>query len=158
MSEKSARNSEGWTFSVVVSLAKTCPLLDQEQALRAREVAYGERLPASLAWFDRTTSSWKTSARSLFVEWEPFSESWPRSGMMVGGTAYPLPPLAPLTAATAGLASSGWPTPRSAEFGGWQGSSSGKTYPTLSGAVGADHAKPLSRWPTPSASDWKVST
>ena len=52
------------------------------------------------ASFDPLSSSWKTSQRSLVEDLERFSETWPRSGMMLGGTAYQLPPLAPHTAAT----------------------------------------------------------
>lgn len=54
----------------------------------------------SLASYDPTSSSWKTSQRSLVEDLETFSETWPRSGTMRGGIAYPLPPLAPLTGAT----------------------------------------------------------
>ena len=43
---------------------------------------------------------------------EPFSETWPRAGMTRSGTAYRLPPSAPLTDATA---SGSWPTPNAVE-------------------------------------------
>lgn len=54
----------------------------------------------SLASYDPLTSSWRTSQLSLVADLEMFSETWPRSGTMRGGIAYPLPPLAPLTGAT----------------------------------------------------------
>lgn len=51
----------------------------------------------SLASYDQDSSSWRTSQACLVSGWEPFSETWPRSGMMRHGTAYPLAPSAPLT-------------------------------------------------------------
>lgn len=49
---------------------------------------------------DPSTSFWKTSQRSLVEDLEKFSGPWPRSGMISGGIAYQLSPLAPLTGAT----------------------------------------------------------
>jgi hypothetical protein len=49
------------------------------------------------AWFDLASRSWKTWQRCLVEGWEPFSETWPRSGMMRNGIAYRRAPLAPLT-------------------------------------------------------------
>jgi len=56
--------------------------------------------PVSLASFDHVTSSWKTSLRCFIEDWMPFSDPWPRSGMMLNGIAYQLPTLAPLTYGT----------------------------------------------------------
>ena len=71
--------------------------------------------PESLAWYDPESSCWRTSlpllAQMMGLTSPPFSGSWPRSGMMVGGTVYPLPPLAPLTAAIDGSSSALLPTP-----------------------------------------------
>lgn len=49
------------------------------------------------AWFDRDTLCWRTWQRSLVEGWEPFSETWPRSGMMRSGIAFRRAPLVPLT-------------------------------------------------------------
>jgi hypothetical protein len=57
------------------------------------EADSGLSLPESLANYDRATSSWKTSQRSLFEEWAEFSATWPQSGMMLNGTCYRRPPL-----------------------------------------------------------------
>lgn len=79
---------------------------------------------------------------------EPFSETWPRAGMTRNGTAYRLPPSAPLTDATAsGL----WPTPDvvSAVHHGMVATSGGQIH--LPQAVNA------AMWPTASARDWKDS-
>ena len=51
------------------------------------------RLSESFAWLDRESSSWKTCQRSLFEDWTPFSESWPRAGIMLDGRCYRQPKL-----------------------------------------------------------------
>jgi hypothetical protein len=81
-----------------------------EKALEWLEsaAAYGPSIPVLLASYDPATSSWKTSQHCLVEGLQTFSETWPRSGMMRSGTAYQLPPLVPLTDATA---SGYWPTP-----------------------------------------------
>ena len=68
----------------------------------------GQSTPELLARYDRATSSWRTSQLCLDGALSEFSETWPRSGTMRNGTAYQLPPLVPLTDATA---SGSWPTP-----------------------------------------------
>jgi hypothetical protein len=67
----------------------------------------GETWPASLVKFDPASCSWKTSQRSLFEEWEAYSATWPRSGLMHGGTCWELPTLAGLSRES-GCGS--WPT------------------------------------------------
>ena len=42
----------------------------------------------SFAWFDQSSSSWRTSQRSLITDWELYSENWPRQGSIVNGHAY----------------------------------------------------------------------
>lgn len=80
----------------------------------------GGNSPASFANYDPDTSSWRmyglssllslTKKGQLLLQLLPpeFSETWPRAGMMRNGTAFPLPPLAPLTKETG---FSPWPTP-----------------------------------------------
>lgn len=117
MSAKSrAKPSPPSTSLPPASPAKISQRLAMALELMAHGLASGERWPASLASYDPASSSWRTSQRSLLGGSEPFSGNWPRSGTIAGGTAYPLPPLAPLTRGTAGSASrSGeglaWPTP-----------------------------------------------
>ena len=91
------------------SPARTSALQAKVRALPASALASGASSPALLARFDPATSLWKTSQLCLVEGLETFSETWPRSGMTRSGTAYRLPPLAPLTAET-GFGS--WPTPR----------------------------------------------
>lgn len=63
----------------------------KEQASKAKNPAYGESLPASLAKYDPATSSWKTPQCSLFADSEPFSVTWPAWGTMRNGVAYQRP-------------------------------------------------------------------
>ena len=42
----------------------------------------------SYAWFDQNTSSWRTWQRSLITEWELYSESFARQGMMRAGQLF----------------------------------------------------------------------
>lgn len=74
----------------------------------ASNPASGERWRASFARFDRDTCSWRTAQCSLLGDSGESSVIWPRSGMTVGGLAYPLP-----TAGrrTNGTESGFWPTP-----------------------------------------------
>lgn len=63
---------------------------------------------AALATFDPDGSCWRTAQTSWITDGDRYSATWPRAGMTASGTAYQLPPLAPLTAATG---YSRWPTP-----------------------------------------------
>jgi len=64
---------------------------------------YGQKWRASWAKFDRDTSSWKTAQCSLLGDSELFSETWPRSGLMLDGACFPLPMLAhPMCASASG--------------------------------------------------------
>ena len=94
--------------SAAASHVRTYPPLADALALKVRDLVSGRSMQGSLANFDHASSSWRTCQACLVSGWEPFSGSFPRSGMMLAGTAYQLPPSAPLTAETAsGL----WPTP-----------------------------------------------
>jgi len=67
-------------------------------------------------WFaklDPDLSSWRTSQRCLVGGFQPFLETWPRSGTMQSGTVYQLKPSAPTTG---GTACSLLPTPAVAKF------------------------------------------
>lgn len=81
--------------------AKTSLLPETERALTESARAYGQKCGDFLATFDPLSSSWKTRQACLISGWEEFSETWPSSGMMLSGTAFRLPPLAPLTNETA---------------------------------------------------------
>lgn len=53
----------------------------------------GQPLPASFARYDRATCTWRTCQASFLESMgttDEYSESWPRSGMMLDGVCYPL--------------------------------------------------------------------
>ena len=81
-----------WIASMRDSLAQILaqPGNKQELALK-REVASTVKPYASLASFDRSTCSWKTSQKSLITDLELFLQTWPRSGMTRNGYVYALP-------------------------------------------------------------------
>ena len=88
------------TPSAEASPAKTFPSPGRAPDSPESEAGSGVSMLGLLAKFDPVSSSWKTSQRSLFEDLEPSSVTWPRSGTTLGGTAFPLVPLAPLTAVT----------------------------------------------------------
>ena len=92
----------------------------------------------SFAKLDPDTASWRTYQVCLFTNTsEPYSKTWPRAGMIVGGTAYLRVPLAPRTKETgSGL----WYTPEAKNQEGYQ-VVGGKKYPRLGAQV--------KNWPTP---------
>jgi hypothetical protein len=94
--------------SAAASLARISLTLARAPDSTGHARVFGQSTPVSLASFDPDTSSWRTSQLSLLGGSEPFSETWPRSGMTRSGTAYQLAPLAPLTG---GTAPGSWPTP-----------------------------------------------
>ena len=93
------------------SPAKTSALPEKEPVLPVQGPVFGTSFLGSLASFDRDTSSWRTSQRCLLEGWIPYSETFPRSGMVRSGTLFQLVPLVHRTAGTVcGL----WPTPTTA--------------------------------------------
>jgi hypothetical protein len=113
MSKNSPENASGQMelpsiASWAASHARTSARLGEALASKVSVRVYGRNTPASLASFDRDTSSWRTFQLCLVEGWPEFSETWPRSGMMRNGTAYQLEPLAPLTS---GIDCGLWPTP-----------------------------------------------
>jgi len=91
-----------------VSRVKTFPSPAQARGSTASEADSGEKWPASLARYDRDTSSWKTAQLSLLGDSEPSSVTWPRSGLMHDGQCWELPRL---TLTTTEKESGYWPTP-----------------------------------------------
>ena len=159
--------------------AKTSAQPERAQGLPVSDPASGQRLPDWLASYDPATSSWKTSQLCLDGALEPYSETWPRSGMARSGIAYRLPPLVPLTA---GTASGSWPTPRScsamsanvtentanARFSNLETAVARTMWQTPVANDAVDRAKgsfnsrgepklsaQVKMWPTASARDWK---
>lgn len=79
---------------VPVSSAKTSPLPASEPALPAPEAASGASMSDAFAFFDPATCSWRTYQVCLLTQqWDVFSETWPRAGMMRNGKASVQEPL-----------------------------------------------------------------
>lgn len=74
-----------WMSSLAASHAKTSALPGREQGSPANDQGSGVSLLGSFARFDPATSSWKTPQLSLLGGSEPFSETWPRWGLMRDG-------------------------------------------------------------------------
>lgn len=97
------------------SHVRTSVSLAVEVVLLESEAGCGGITPGSLARYDPGSSSWRTSQLCLVEGWEQFSGTWPRSGMMRNGTAYPLPTLVP---DNFGIEFGLWPTPNATAFKG----------------------------------------
>ena len=63
----------------------------------ANAPASGPKWSGSFAKYDRTLCLWKTHQCSLLGDWEPFSETWPRWGLMLNGECWERTMLAALT-------------------------------------------------------------
>ena len=71
--------------SAVDSPARTLAPQGKARVLQEHEAAYGVKWHDSFAKFHPDSCSWKTPQCSLLGDWEPFSETWPRWGMMLDG-------------------------------------------------------------------------
>ena len=93
---------------LVVSRTRTSAWQEQAQESPESEADSGKSFPASLAKWDPATSLWRTHQLSLQGDWEQFSETWPRWGIMQDGECWELTTPERLTS---GTASGLWPTP-----------------------------------------------
>lgn len=59
----------------------------------ATEAQCGNTWRAWFAKWDHVSCSWRTPQCSFLEDLERFSETWPRSGLMLHGVCYPLPTL-----------------------------------------------------------------
>jgi hypothetical protein len=130
--------------SAEASPARTFPTPAVEPVSPESALAYSTKWLGFLANWSQSGCCWKTSQLCLLAGLETFSEPWPRSGMMLSGTAYQLPPLAHLTDETA---SGYWPTPNAAKVSfdmTLQCSGDGRSKPNKLGWA-------VALWPTPNA-------
>lgn len=152
MSEKSPPAPSGPGSSAVDSRARISASQAREPGSTAHDRASGPSSLASFAIYDRGSCLWRTSQLSLVEGLGVYSETWPRSGSMRGGIAFPLRPLAPLTVEIGSTWSRGeYPTPTAATYGSSQ--NEGKVphkRPTAGTPSLYGWAK---RWPTPLTQD-----
>jgi hypothetical protein len=88
--------------------------MEKEPDCLALDLAFGQNTSGSFANYDQTTSSWRTSQRSLFEDWSAFSGTWPRSGMMRNGVVFRRHSMA---GSNLGIGSGLYPTPRASRRG-----------------------------------------
>jgi len=179
---------EAWTAFMQASLAKTLALLENRQVyMREPDQVFTAKSCGSLAWYDQSSSSWKTYQQSLVTDWEPYSETWPRWGMTQGGSAYAHPMSERRITETDGSYS--LPTPTAAmeapnkrsntngpknlvevAQGKWNhfwptptvnmvsGGPNHNSPSVMAGKHGLNIAGAVQMWPTPQARDWKGSS
>lgn len=99
------------TPSAAGSRARTSASRARVPAWTVSDPACGESMRAYLASFDPDTRSWKTSGLCGLEDLPTFSETLPRSGSMLSGTLYLLPPLVRLTSVIVSGSSPLLPTP-----------------------------------------------
>lgn len=136
--------------------AKTSLLPVMAQGWRVSGPGCFTRWRESFASYDRNSGSWKTSQRSLLGGLMPFSERWPRSGMMRAGECSVHERWAHPTSANGGFVlpgdrGGGPPPPRScsamqAEITPQRAQDK---HPNLEVVVARQ------TWPTPCSRDWK---
>jgi hypothetical protein len=110
MSEPFETSSQLTLFAEAFPVSPTPPLVDGWAPTMS--ATSGRTSPDSFATLN-PDGSWRKTCQGysqvmLDGSLEPFSETWPRAGMTRNGTAYRLPPSAPLTDATA---CGSWRTP-----------------------------------------------
>ena len=88
----------GASSSPAASRARTSAPPEKGRASpRASARVCGASLPASFARYDPPTHSWRIPQCLFQGDLSLFSATWPRSGILLDGTCYPLPPWAPAT-------------------------------------------------------------
>jgi hypothetical protein len=85
-------------FAAATHASRSVTQVHEKELTMKNTYSQPSQLP--FAHYDQDSSSWKTSQDTLLWGSEKFSAQWPRSGMTVNGTAYPLQPLAPRTSET----------------------------------------------------------
>jgi hypothetical protein len=136
------------TSSPAASPAKTSPTPAKEPGSTGNARVFGRSTPDWFASYDRGT--WWSRTLELFSPegLTSFSGTWPRAGMTRNGTAYPLQPLAPLTAAT-GSGSSRIPTPTAGDAKSAANRTAGRSDPDSKHHSGTTLTDFTRMWPTP---------
>jgi hypothetical protein len=159
------QNQTQLTLFAAASPAKTsAPLANRQASTKALGLGSSTNSSESFAWYDHSSSSWKTSQRSLLMDWTPFSQSWPRQGLMLNGHVFQRRLWVPVTNAIAG---GSLPTPTAALGASGGSNCSGVRRPeNLASAVKTKLAVPQvyqgqarkRMLPTPTTNDSKNST
>lgn len=90
-----------WMSSPAGSPAKTSVAPEKVQDSQGRAAGFGARCTELLARYDHAMHLWRTPQCSLLAGLDEFSETWPKSGIMLHGCAYLLPIAVPRTSANA---------------------------------------------------------
>lgn len=134
------------TSCAVGSPAKTSAARARGRGLPVDEAGSGSRLPAPLARFDPSSSSWKTLGASARGGSTGSSPTLPKQGSMRSGRLYARPMSGPRTDARG---CSFWPTPTAVAYGTSQNGSNASRP-----SAGTPGLEWLGRWwPTPCAAD-----
>jgi len=114
MSELSMENrGEGKSMSsAVASPAKTSARLARDEEYVAIEAPYGSKWRVLSEKLNRVSCSSKTAGELFSQEWEEFSATWPKWGMMRAGVLWEHP--APVLR-KGGKGSGWWPTPTASD-------------------------------------------
>lgn len=64
------------------------PIAPPRQALKVNAQDFGQDYLEPFAWYDQSSSCWRTWQSCLIGGWAEFSDRWPQSGMIVNGIAY----------------------------------------------------------------------
>ena len=124
--------------------AKTLATQDKRPESAESAADYGKNTLELLASYDHDTQSWKTSQRCFIEGWEPFSETWPESGMTQNGIAYRLPMLAlRISESESGLLPT--PTSHNAKEGAYPAEFTRNT-PTLAAVLGGKINPQFTEW------------
>ena len=88
-SEPTQLSLDNSILSAEVFPAKIYPWQEEEQESQKNpDRVYFTNSCESYAWYDQSSSSWKTWQRSLITDWTSFSESFPKQGTMQNGQLY----------------------------------------------------------------------
>lgn len=135
--------------SPAASPARTSRALESALACRVRDLVCGRNTRDLLASFDPASLSWRTSQTCALEGLATFSETWPRSGMMLCGKASPLPPLVRLTDETG---SGSLPTPTVGDSKSARNSTAKRNKIPPTGIHAGDTLTDwVTKWPTPTA-------
>ena len=142
--------ADSLTLSAVASPVKTSQPQAKESASQAPAQDFGNKCIESFAKYDPATHSWKTPQCSLLADSEPYSETWPKQGMMQHGSCSELPMSVLHTSAKESGYSHMIPTPTACNAPN-KGSNTHGTKSLLD--VARTGWNPGEKWPTPAAND-----